>query len=397
VILFVEVPAAEVDVNVHPAKTEVRFLHEAAMIGIVREAVTKAIEASHTVTRLAIRPGQGRQPEARREDPGRAEWRSRSGQIGPSEPSYSDQGARERGQSAFDTTRAPGGLAASGADEFRLESPEQEPATERQPGLGLSFAQSGGAGDRQGSVGGGEGPEFPDTAASAELSILLAEQFTEGADPSGACASGVVLKGDSQAVPLPDLGHGIKPMGQIRDSYIVATDEEGLLLIDQHVAHERILFERFRDRRLAPSTESQPMLVPQTIDLAPAESEAFAVVQQELEAMGIETIELSGRTIAIKATPAGLNPGDAVAVVRDVLSAVERERGNQTLDVIRDEIAASLACKAAIKVNMPLTSEKMQWLIDELMKTHNPMTCPHGRPIMMRFGLREIERGFKRP
>jgi len=139
------------------------------------------------------------------------------------------------------------------------------------------------------------------------------------------------------------------------------------------------------------------MLVPHTIDLSPAESEAFMLVQQELAAMGIETMELSGRTIAIQATPAGLNSGDAVAVVREVVSAVERERPNQTLEVIRDEIAASLACKAAIKVNMPLTPEKMQWLIDELMKTHNPMTCPHGRPIMMRFGLREIERGFKRP
>jgi DNA mismatch repair protein MutL len=239
--------------------------------------------------------------------------------------------------------------------------------------------------------------DYPAPDPSADLSRQLAEQFAATREQDAGCSSGVVVSGAGQAVALPELGHGIKPMGQIRDSYIVATDEEGLLLIDQHVAHERILFEQFRDRRLAPSTESQPMLVPQTIDLAPAESEAFGLVQQELEAMGIETMELSGRTIAIKATPAGLNPGDAVAVVREVLSAVERDPGNQTLEVIREKIAASLACKAAIKVNMPLTPEKMQWLIDELMKTHNPMTCPHGRPIMMRFGLREIERGFKRP
>jgi len=200
---------------------------------------------------------------------------------------------------------------------------------------------------------------------------------------------------DSNA--LPGLGHGIKPLGQIRDSYIVATDEEGLLLVDQHVAHERVLFEQFRDERLARTAGLQPLLIPATIDLSPAEAEAFAVVHAELEGMGIETIQLSGRTVAIKTAPAGLGSGDAIAVVREVLAVVERERRTFSLERIRDEIAAELACKAAIKVNMPLTSEKMQWLIDELMKTRNPMTCPHGRPIMMRMGLRDIERGFKRP
>jgi DNA mismatch repair protein MutL len=113
--------------------------------------------------------------------------------------------------------------------------------------------------------------------------------------------------------------------------------------------------------------------------------------------MGIETMELSGRTIAIKTAPAGIRSTDTVALVREVLAVVERERRNFNVEDIRDQIAAELACKAAIKINTPLTTDKMQWLIDELMKTQNPMTCPHGRPIQMRFGLRDIERGFKRP
>jgi DNA mismatch repair protein MutL len=196
---------------------------------------------------------------------------------------------------------------------------------------------------------------------------------------------------------LPGFGHGIRPLGQIRDSYIVATDDEGLLLVDQHVAHERILFEQFRDLRLARSSGLQPLLIPATLDLNPSEAEAFTIVEEELEKMGIETMRLSGRTIAVTTAPAGLSSGDVLAVVREVFTVVERERRHSTVDRIRDGIAAELACKAAIKVNMPLTSEKMQWLIDELMKTHNPMTCPHGRPIMMRVGLRDIERGFKRP
>jgi DNA mismatch repair protein MutL len=196
---------------------------------------------------------------------------------------------------------------------------------------------------------------------------------------------------------LPGLGHGIKPLGQIRDSYIVATDEEGLLLVHQHVAHERVLFEQFRDLKLTRAIEIQPLLIPETIDLSPAESESFEAVQPELEAMGIEAMQLSGRTIAIKTAPAGLAAKDVIALVREVLVVVERERRSFNIEDIRDEIAASLACKAAIKVNMPLTEEKMQWLIDELMKTANPMTCPHGRPIIMRMDLRDIERGFKRP
>jgi DNA mismatch repair protein MutL len=138
-------------------------------------------------------------------------------------------------------------------------------------------------------------------------------------------------------------------------------------------------------------------LIPATLDLNPSEAEAFTIVEEELEKMGIETMRLSGRTIAVTTAPAGLSSGDVLAVVREVFTVVERERRHSTVDRIRDGIAAELACKAAIKVNMPLTSEKMQWLIDELMKTHNPMTCPHGRPIMMRVGLRDIERGFKRP
>jgi DNA mismatch repair protein MutL len=196
---------------------------------------------------------------------------------------------------------------------------------------------------------------------------------------------------------LPGLGHGIKPLGQIRDSYIVATDDEGLLLLDQHAAHERVLFEQFRDEKLARSLEVQQLLIPETLDLSPAEAEAFKVVQQELETVGVETMLLSGRTIAVKTAPCGLASYDVTALVREALAVVERERRNFKVENLRDAIAASLACKAAIKVNMPLTKEKMEWLIDELMQTQNSMTCPHGRPTIMRYGLREIERGFKRP
>ena len=245
--------------------------------------------------------------------------------------------------------------------------------------------------------------ESPEDSAKPRSDVTLISG-THAHIPESGCAAQqaepVLL--ESEATPLesnalPGLGHGIKPLGQIRDSYIVATDEEGLLLVDQHVAHERVLFEQLRDARFSRAAGLQPLLIPATIDLSPAEVEAFAIVQSELETMGIETMQLSGRTVAITTSPAGLAASDVLAVVREVLAVVERERRDFTLERMRDKIAAELACKAAIKINMPLTFEKMQWLIDELMKTQNPMTCPHGRPIMMRMGLRDIERGFKRP
>lgn len=356
-VLFIQASPTEVDVNVHPAKTEVRFLHEGAVLAFVRDAVAEALRSTQPITRV---PGvaRGRKDEG----PGAAERET--------------WGAKEPRGEAEEEQRS------RGAEEWRSRG----------------GASTDDQGRRETNAARVESRELIEQANAiyADHQSGVDEDATERA-----CATDSMLPG-SEATPLesntlPGFGHGIKPLGQIRDSYIVATDEEGLLLVDQHVAHERVLFEQFRDARLARAAGLQPLLIPATLDLSPSEAEAFSIVEGELENIGIETMRLSGRTIAIQTAPAGLGPGEVLAVVREVLTVVERERRNPTVDRIRDGIAAELACKAAIKVNMPLTSEKMQWLIDELMKTQNPMTCPHGRPIMMRMGLRDIERGFKRP
>lgn len=355
-VLFISVQPAEVDVNVHPAKTEVRFLHEGAVLAFVRDAVSNALRTTQPITQV---PGAMRTNEQRG---GGAE-------------------ALGRGYSSGDDRRAQ--VDTSAAIQ-RADRHSDAMAMRQESSL--------------------PGPTRNETQTPAEAVTFEATSKSESGveDESGCSAHSMTseLTGEAASIEasmLPGLGHGIKPLGQIRDSYIVATDEEGLLLVDQHVAHERILFEQFRDGRLARSAGVQPLLIPATLDLSPAEIEAFAIVQGELENIGIETMQLSGRTIAIKTAPAGLAASDVLAVVREVLAVVERERRTFTIERIRDQIAAELGCKAAIKVNMPLTTEKMQWLIDELMKTQNPMTCPHGRPIMMRMGLRDIERGFKRP
>ncbi len=353
-VLFIEAPPTDVDVNVHPAKTEVRFLHEGAVLAFVRDAVAEALRSTQPIT---LMPGVAR---------------ARAGEV---------EELRSGGEGKWTGGRT---------GDWRGEAEE--------PRSGVVAPSTDDR--RQHQV---NGVQVESRELIEQANAIYADRLTaDGKEVTErACATDSRLP-VSQATPLETntlagFGHGIKPLGQIRDSYIVATDEEGLLLVDQHVAHERVLFEQFRDARQARAAGLQPLLIPATLDLSPSEAEAFSIVEGELENIGIETMRLSGRTVAIKTAPAGLGAADVLAVVREVLTIVERERRGSTLERIRDGIAAELACKAAIKVNMPLTSEKMQWLIDELMKTQNPMTCPHGRPIMMRMGLRDIERGFKRP
>jgi DNA mismatch repair protein MutL len=387
-VLFIEVPPDEVDVNVHPAKTEVRFLREGAILAFVREAITDALRTTQPITRVPVAGVRGQESGVRGIEQPNAPHRSESGQeqswqrfSQPDKPSvqpppYAGRPHQPGAEYSDSSVPLPAGNRA--ATDFK----EARTSFEAQRLLSQEPV---------------EASVNPDIFSIDEAVRSNEQSFSEldiaRTEQGSATDESQILEKQS----LPGLGHGIKPLGQIRDSYIVATDEEGLLLVDQHVAHERVLFEQFRDLKLTRAVEIQPLLIPETLDLSPAEAESFQAVQSELEAIGIEAMQLSGRTIAIKTAPAGLAASDVIALVREVLAVVERERRSFNIENIRDEIAASLACKAAIKVNMPLTEEKMQWLIDELMKTANPMTCPHGRPIIMRMDLRDIERGFKRP
>jgi DNA mismatch repair protein MutL len=215
---------------------------------------------------------------------------------------------------------------------------------------------------------------------------------SESALPPLNSAAGLVRE-----VPFESVSTNIRPLGQLEESFIIATDDEGLLLIDQHVAHERILFDKYRALESSRAIESQNLLMPETFDLTPAQAAAFDVVAAELETYGFALMRLSGRTVAIKAVPADLPAGEARNMLAEVLETVDAEKRGTARATLRDEIAASLACRAAIKVNTPLAPEKMRWLIDRLLKTSSPTTCPHGRPVILRLATRDIEKGFHRP
>ena len=169
-----------------------------------------------------------------------------------------------------------------------------------------------------------------------------------------------------------------------------------MLLIDQHVAHERILFDKFRKKETERNIESQNLLLPETFDLTPAQNQAFSIVEEELESLGFGLMRLSGRTVAIKSVPTDLPPSQVRNLLAEILDTIDADKRGDAKSTLRDDIAASLACKAAVKINMKLTPEKMQWLIDRLLITSSPTTCPHGRPVILRLTMKDIERGFHR-
>jgi DNA mismatch repair protein MutL len=188
----------------------------------------------------------------------------------------------------------------------------------------------------------------------------------------------------------------LKPIGQLRESFILATNEEGLWIIDQHVAHERVLFEKILREREVERVQRQRMLMPLLIDLTPAQMVAFAEIAEELERNGFEVEPFGPRTLAIKAAPVGLEGRELERMLVEVLEQSDRLDQRENLGTARARIAASLACHSAIKVNMPLDPERMAWLLRELGKTELPTSCPHGRPIALRYSWKDIERAFHR-
>jgi len=202
------------------------------------------------------------------------------------------------------------------------------------------------------------------------------------------------------AIPAPETSLSVlselRPLGQIHESFIVAAGRDGLWIIDQHVAHERILFEQVLKQRAAGRVETQRLLMPLILQLTPEQQIDYARIADELQASGFETEPFGNRTIAVKAAPAAVAAPDLERVIYEILETADRELRGASLDDLRRNICASIACRAAIKINMRLDFAKMEWLLRALAATDCPMSCPHGRPIAMHYSTREILKAFHR-
>ncbi len=469
-LLFLEVPLAEVDVNVHPAKTEVRFRRASAVADAVREAVRGALAASGYV-RLTDHVDE-RAATTDENANGRGET---TGEF-----AERDGVSRGDGMNGDPTWRAnmepPPLLPQQEPIEFGFTPPEAESLMTREEYLeyaalaaaasapvlsspipsdtstnaapvtpspaaldAMSRSAEVAATEDEGAAGSTETTAQLETdrltarreAEAHRAPLALADELAHesaSADelrrahsprvaPSGASSSSLPplnsIAGAMYEVAVESVSNNIRPLYQLEESYIIAIDAEGVLLIDQHAAHERILFDKYRKLELTRAAESQQLLMPETFDLTPAQAAAFDAVAVELETYGFGLMRLSGRTVAIKAVPADLPASEArnmlaeerfddVALIRfealaEMLETVEADRRGAARETLRERVAASLACHAAIKVNMPLALEKMRWLIDRLLTTSSPTTCPHGRPAILRLTTRDIERGFHRP
>ena len=220
-----------------------------------------------------------------------------------------------------------------------------------------------------------------------------------GGFPDPGSAPGV-SEGYPQAAldgPVATLGvRPLIPLGQFRDTFIIAIDDEGIAIIDQHVAHERVLFERVMQRLTDGRLESQLLLEPLVVELSAGGCQVLLQRAAELERFGFEVAEFGGGSLQVTAVPALLTPDERVNAVRALAEDLDGLDRGASIDEALKRIAALTACHAAVKANMPLTFEKMAHILEELRRTAYSTICPHGRPVLLRLTRREIEKNFQR-
>jgi DNA mismatch repair protein MutL len=350
-LLFLEMPYDEVDVNVHPAKIEVRFRRANFVHDFTRDTIRQALTGARPIASFAAAAAA-------------APHSTGSDNAGEITPAPLESGVPRAIIPPMEEIGLGSGVGSDGG--FDLTSAPMQPVVQRIP-----FTP---------------GTSFGTALAPAQISSAGNWAANLAAPNAEAPAS----------LPRPEQIADLKPLGQVSSSFIVAVNGEGLWLVDQHVAHERVLFEQHLEARRAGKVEAQRMLMPLVVELSPRQIVTFEKIAEELSANGFEVEPMGPKSVAIQAVPAGVGAPDAEKLLREILDGLERENAAISIETLQAKIAASTACHAAIKINMPLEQSKMEWLLDALAKTDCPMSCPHGRPVVLRYSLKEIEKAFHR-
>jgi len=389
VLLFMEMAPEEVDVNVHPAKTEVRFRQQSHVHDFVRDSLrTALIQARPAAGFLAaLDSAPGASPSLM--PPAASPLPGSPGGARFQPPPDSDPGAFES--------------AAAEAEPFQLTQRLPTPVPGKLPFDAQNVNQRGWEGDRQ---------AWGEAAAAlfqpAGLAVTdgcdggpgAALDFGPGPRAGTATARGTAeVEAEQAAANLNHLG-SLRPLAQLRESFILASGEDGLWIIDQHVAHERVLFEKILADRQVERVQRQRLLLPLLVELKPAQMVVFARIAEELERNGFEVEPFGPQTLAVKAAPVGLEGAALERMLGEVIeqSSANSDEHEQNEDItsLRTRIAASIACHSAIKINTALDPARMEWLLLELAKTRHPTSCPHGRPIALLYSWKEIQRAFHR-
>jgi DNA mismatch repair protein MutL len=345
VYLMLNMPPRDVDVNVHPSKTEVRFKDSSRIHSLIVNTLKDALA-----------------------------------QFKPTTPFSGSRGVRSSEQGARREE-------ASGQP---LQESEQEHRSHRftfdskEFSRDISRLQTGreGAGKETESLSGKE-------AASPSPAPVLKSETTYASDTVKPSAMPKVLR-FGEIHP-----EDVVPLGQVRNSYIVAKHPEALLIIDQHAAHERILFEQLQrfamDRPVA-----QRLLHPVVVDLTPARAALVEEHTDELAILGFDIDSFGPASVALRAMPESLSIEHAEEIVELMASDLERMGKLGHREKLIKEMIVSASCHGAIKINQPLNTEKMRWLIDQLFACNMPMRCPHGRPVVLTFDDNELKQRFGR-
>jgi DNA mismatch repair protein MutL len=315
--IFVELDPALVDVNVHPAKAEVRFINQSQIHDLIRGVIREGLR-THGVPVI-------------------------------DSPSHAD---------AYG-----GGVREALTNYLKGQQPAPAEAEQQPPSL---------FGRRKSDLRMTESPGEP--------------HLSSGKEPSDGLS------------PLPPLLHSqdVFPLAQVHDSFIIAQSKEGMVIIDQHAAHERILFEKLQDEFGRGETSIQQLLMPDQIDLGPAQSSLLAEYVPELGKLGFTVEDYGGGTFIIKAVPSLLAGADYKKLLLDILDEVNIHGRSRKMEELRDSILSVMACHPAIKVHRKLTVKEMDGLLHDLYQCRMPHTCPHGRPTVLRFSIDEINKMFKR-
>lgn len=401
--LFLELPPDRVDVNVHPQKAEVRF-RDFRTVERVGEALRAALARAR-----GEEPAPLRAPTAGRLDPALLAW----------------EGLGGRGESA-DEVREP--AAAQPLETQRQNASVQDKDKNKDKDLllkggageatGARSWQPGGPGAREDRAPSDPGGPAATTAAEppspplSESFSSLSSSLSSTEELSSFSAGGTAARGGELGrialpffappaggvVPLSGRSGAVRPfrlLGQYKGALVLLEGPDGLYLIDQHVAHERIYYERFRRTLAAATPMRQGLVTPLLLDLARSERLRLAALSPALDRLGFEVEELSGGTLAVAAAPVPLGPEEARALLLRLATDGEATPENLVTRVLED-FAASLACKAAIKMHHSLSIEKCEALISELFRAENPYACPHGRPVVLTLPDAELERRFGR-
>jgi DNA mismatch repair protein MutL len=381
VLLFLEMPPEEVDVNVHPAKTEVRFRQGSLIHDFVRDSLRTALiqarPAAGFLAALDSAPvaSPSLMPPAASPLPG-------SPESAPLEPQLdSDPGALQEARTEAEAFRLTPRLPSPVPGKLPFEGQAFNPRTFDQKAWGDAAAA------------------LFEPPASAALDGCSPNPANPAADAVSPAVETAQVEAEQAAANLNRLA-SLRPLGQLRESFILASGDDGLWIIDQHVAHERILFEKILRDRQVEQVQRQRLLMPLLVELKPWQLVVFARIAEELERNGFEVEPFGPQTLAVKAAPVGL---EGVALERMLTEVIEQSSGsseepqrNEDLAALRTRIAASIACHSAIKVNTPLDPLRIEWLLSELAKTSHPTSCPHGRPIALLYSWKEIQRAFHR-